>query len=249
MGDVRKLTDSLAAFKHYRLNLGMKWPHLDVTAGHYLNGPRQNGPPNDAIPKSPEINLRDLSFEEAEAKALESIAVSLARLAHLRKNIGSHHMRGYALHAGLAPKYSQQAPSYSRHIPKFGSEASSSATRLSKQVDLKAFHAAEQQTLGVFASSQDQLAQLYTEYGMYEKSIELYTDAIKHWSEASDDVDMVIATANRLARVYIELGQFPEAIALLDSNTDRLSKLPNESSPASDISLDNTFAVRAEFHN
>ncbi|QEG41281.1 CHAT domain protein [Roseimaritima ulvae] len=96
------------------------------------------------------------------------------------------------------------------------------------------------------ASSQERLAQLYTDYGHYDKAVVQLQSVLEHFAGEHSDPQRYLIASNRLARVHLELGQFAKTKEILDENVKRLSDLPTDATEQSVDLLGDTLALLAE---
>jgi CHAT domain-containing protein/tetratricopeptide (TPR) repeat protein len=112
------------------------------------------------------------------------------------------------------------------------------------------FEAAELLAKGNVATAQEQLAQLYIEFGHYDAAIDQLKVAISHFASDTNLLSRHTDAVNLLARVYLEMGQFVEAKQLLDENVVRLSSetIDVSGSTKQTDTLGDTLALLAELY-
>ncbi|TWU02840.1 CHAT domain-containing tetratricopeptide repeat protein [Stieleria varia] len=104
------------------------------------------------------------------------------------------------------------------------------------------FESEERKLLREQATTHSDLADLYVGFGKYDQAVVRYRNALGYFKPTDDSY---IENANRLARVYLELGRFAECRQLLDQNVNVLTV---NSSYQTKRQLADTLALLAEFH-
>ncbi len=108
-----------------------------------------------------------------------------------------------------------------------------------------------QEALTEIANASDRLGRLYLEYGRFDDAKARFEEAMAGYSSDAADSDQYARSANSLARVHLELGQFVKARNLLDKNVERFEEnepagIENEPQKQRDL-LGDTLALLAEF--
>ncbi|WP_442509010.1 CHAT domain-containing protein [Novipirellula sp. SH528] len=148
-----------------------------------------------------------------------------------------------------APKHTQHSDVVGKH-----SDVEPHAGHAHKSTDdvprMLRYEDAERLAKDNVASAQEQLAQLYIDYGHYDEAIAQLAEVMKHFADDPTAAERHAIAANRLARVHLELGEFGKSRQLLDQNVQRLNdaaaKPSNTKQPFGDV-LGDTLALLAEF--